>query len=176
MDVGPADAGPMDAGTMDSGIVDARPVDTGGTDTGPADTSVMDAGTSCSGTLTVTITRPTAGMAIETCTLSGMPVYYDFTATTTGTNVRQVVFNWSNPDGGLVPPPFTITAGPPFVARRLVGGVAPPGMTTLANAGGRNAIGGTWQVIAQASDACGRTATAMQPFTLQLTSRGCPNP
>lgn len=178
-DTGAMDTAQRDAGFPDGSGRDSAPADTG--DTGIADADLRDGTAADTGggcpALSVTITRPTAGEAIETCTQSGMPVYYDFTATTTGA-VTQVTFNWINPDGGVVPPPYVITSGPPFVARRQVGGVPPPGETetTLANAGGRNAIGGTWTVRADALDRCGRTATATTPFTLRLTSRMCPNP
>jgi len=174
-----ADANPGDVSVgVDTGdaATDVVALDSPGLDTSPpADVPLGDTG--CTGTFTATVTAPAAGAMIETCTVSGMGVYYNFTVATAGSPAAMVRFNWRNPDGLLVGAPVPIASGPPFVARRQVGGNMITGMPPpLASAGGRNAIGGTWRVEAEATDTCGRTAMAMQSFTLILTMRSCPNP
>jgi hypothetical protein len=179
-----SETGPGDGAADDAAADDAASGGDGGGGTMDGGTGSDGGGTapdgaSCPGSLSVAIAAPTAGQMLETCTQRGMAVYFDFAATASGTGVSDVTFNWRNPDGALVAPPFVIdapTAGR-YVARRQIGGVAAPGdPPPLPIAGGRNAIGGTWQVIATATDACGRTATAMQSFSLKLTARNCPNP
>src|SRR5207253_2438086 len=117
------DTGGIDTGGADVFIPQDIPVvgdATRPTDTGIADVTTSTDGSSCTGSLTVTATAPASGGAIETCTRGGLQVFYDFTATTTGTGVSSVSFNWRNPDGNLVAPVLVDTSGPPFVAHRQV--------------------------------------------------------
>lgn len=161
-------------GAPDTVALDAPP-DTLRAEAGPADAAPADAG--CPGTLAVSVGAPSSGQVLETCTRAGMAVYFDFTATVTGSAAAMVLYNWRNPDGLLVAPPFSETTGPSYAAHRQVGGPTAVGApTALATAGGRNAIGGTWHVELLATDTCGRSATATMPFALGLTARSCPNP
>lgn len=174
-DAGGTDAPPaLDGGASDGSVGPDVAV---GPEAGSTDAARVDVPTTCTGTLGVTVAAPTMGQVLETCTASGMPVYFDFTSTVTGGTGVTVVYNWRNPDGLLVAPPVPSTTAPSYTARRQVGGLMTAGgLPPLAIAGGRNAIGGTWRVEVAATDTCGRTAMASQTFTLGLTSRGCPNP
>lgn len=123
----------------------------------------------CTAPFTVTVTVPTAGQEIETCTRAGMPVYFEFVATAGG--AHSVEFAFRTPEGALAPPALPPDTTPPFSVRRQVGGPMTD-MVALATFGLR----GTWHVEVTARDTCGRTATARQPFTLVYTNRMCPNP
>lgn len=165
-DVAPADA-PRDAAPADAPL-DAAPADA------PRDAAPADVST-CSGAApAVGVTAPMASEAIETCTASGMPVFYAFTATVTSSaSLRSVTAEWRTPRGDLAPPPPPPQTAAPFVFRRQVGGmmVDVPSLAVLGDA-----LRGTWQFEVTAVDVCGRTTTTRQPFTLMFTSRRCPNP
>lgn len=178
----PADAGvdvprtdvvtPVDTG-VDAPRTDVvTPVDTGvdvpRTDTGVVDVPAVDTG--CTGAFTVRVTAPTANQEIETCTVSGAPVYFNFTAEPSSP-ATSVEFAWRTPDGALAPPPWPAITAAPYVARRQVGGmmIDVPPLAVLSRRG-------TWQLEVVARDRCGRTAMTSQPFTLIYTNRDCPNP
>jgi hypothetical protein len=148
-----------DAALVDRAVVDATtPPDTGCAGSAPV----------------VSVTAPARDAMIETCTESGARVYYDFRATVTATGaVRQVTAQWRTPDGAIAPPPPPPLTAAPYVWRRQVGGMmvdVPP----LAILGG--ALRGTWHFDVTATDACGRSTTVAQPFSLIFTTRRCPNP
>jgi len=132
----------------------------------PADVS------SCTGAGPVlTVGAPTSGQEIETCTAGGLPVFFDFTASVTASSpVRSVGARWITPDGLEAPPPASLSAAP-YVFRRQVGGPS-AGAPALSVFG----IRGSWRVEFTAVDACGRSTTASQTFSLIFTSRRCPNP
>ncbi len=124
----------------------------------------------CAAGFTVAVTAPTANQQIETCTSGGMPVYFDFVAAPSA-SATAVEFAFRTPEGALAPPATPPDTSAPFSARRQVGGPM-TAVVPLATFG----IRGTWYVEVTARDACGRTATARQPFTLIYTNRMCPNP
>ncbi len=161
--VSPTDAAPRDAPAADLGPRDA------GADV-LRDAAAVDV--ACAGPApTVSVTAPVAAQAIETCSASESPVYFDFVAAVTASApVVSVVARWMTPDGAEAPPPAT-RFDAPYVFRRQVGGPftgAPP----LSVFGLR----GTWRVDFTALDACGRRSTASQSFSLIYTPRRCPNP
>lgn len=127
---------------------------------------------SCTGAGPVlTVGAPTSGQEIETCTTGGLPVFFDFTASVTASSpVRSVGARWLTPDGLEAPPPASLSAAP-YVFRRQVGGPS-AGAPALSVFG----IRGSWRVEFTAVDACGRSTTASQTFSLIFTSRRCPNP
>lgn len=127
---------------------------------------------SCTGAGPVlTVGAPTSGQEIETCTTGGLPVFFDFTASVTASSpVRSVGARWLTPDGLEAPPPASLSAAP-YVFRRQVGGPS-AGAPALSVFG----IRGNWRVEFTAVDACGRSTTASQTFSLIFTSRRCPNP
>jgi hypothetical protein len=127
---------------------------------------------SCTGAApSVTVTAPTSGQEIETCTAAGLPVYFDFTASVTSSApVRSVGAHWFTPEGLEAPPPASLSAAP-YVFRRQVGGPS-SGTPPLSVFGVR----GGWRVEFTATDACGRSTTASQTFSLIYTTRRCPNP
>ncbi|TAK19217.1 MAG: hypothetical protein EPO40_34615 [Myxococcaceae bacterium] len=119
----------------------------------------------------VTPAAPTSGQEIETCTTGGLPVFFDFTASVTASSpVRSVGARWITPDGLEAPPAASLSSAP-YVFRRQVGGPS-AGAPALSVFG----IRGTWRVEFTAVDACGRSTTASQTFSLIFTSRRCPNP
>lgn len=119
----------------------------------------------------ITVGAPTSGQEIETCTTGGLPVFFDFTASVTASSpVRSVGARWLTPDGLEAPPPSSLSAAP-YVFRRQVGGPS-AGAPALSVFG----IRGNWRVEFTAVDACGRSTTASQTFSLIFTSRRCPNP
>lgn len=128
--------------------------------------------TSCTGAGPVlTVGAPTSGQEIETCTEGGLPVFFNFTASVTASSpVRSVGARWLTPDGLEAPPPASLSAAP-YVFRRQVGGPS-AGAPALSVFG----IRGNWRVEFTAVDACGRSTTASQTFSLIFTSRRCPNP
>ena len=134
------------------------------------DVPVVDA--SCAGAAPgLTVTAPTSDEVIETCTAAGLPVFYDFTAAVTASSpVLAVTARWITPDGVEAPPPTMLLAAP-YVFRRLVGGpsAAIPALSVFG-------IRGSWRVEFTALDACGRSTTAAQTFSLTFTTRRCPNP
>ncbi len=148
-----------DAALVDRAVVDATtPPDTGCAGSAPV----------------VSVTAPARDAMIETCTESGARVYYDFRATVTATGaVRQVTAQWRTPDGAIAPPPPPPLTAAPYVWRRQVGGMMVD-MPPLAILGG--ALRGTWHFDVTATDACGRSTTVAQPFSLIFTTRRCPNP
>jgi len=123
----------------------------------------------CAGPFTVMVTAPTANQEIETCTRGGMPVYFEFVAVAVGAS--SVEFAFRTPTGSLAAPALPPDTVPPFSVRRQVGGPMTD-MVALATFGLR----GTWHVEVTARDACGRTATARQPFSLVYSNRMCSNP
>jgi hypothetical protein len=127
---------------------------------------------SCTGAApVVTVSAPTSGQDIETCSAAGLPVYFDFTASVTASAaVRSVNARWITPDGLEAPPPASLSAAP-YAFRRQVGGPS-AGTPALSVFGVR----GGWRVEFTATDACGRSTTASQTFTLIYTPRRCPNP
>lgn len=173
-DVTSTDATTADVPRVDVGVVDApRPdvatVDVPRTDAGAVDV-VTPPDTGCAGAFTVRVTAPTAMQSIETCTVSGMPVFFTFTAEPSSA-ATSVEFAWRTPEGTLAPPAWPAITAAPFAARRQVGGMmvdVPP----LAVLSRRT----NWTVEVTARDRCGRTAMTTQPFTLIYTNRGCPNP
>jgi len=199
IDAGAADAGAMDVPRADSGALDV-PVARDVVDAGDSRTTI-DAPTvsdvppadvlrdvpladvprdapaadvsSCTGAApVVTVSAPTSGQEIETCSTSGVPVYFDFTASVTASAaVRSVAARWINPDGLEAPPPASLSAAP-YVFRRQVGGPSSSGTPALSVFG----IRGGWRLEFTATDACGRSTTASQPFSLIYTTRRCPNP
>jgi len=119
----------------------------------------------------VTPAAPTSGQEIETCTTGGLPVFFDFSASVTASSpVRSVGARWITPDGLEAPPAASLSSAP-YVFRRQVGGPS-AGAPALSVFG----IRGTWRVEFTAVDACGRSTTASQTFSLIFTSRRCPNP
>jgi len=119
----------------------------------------------------VTAVAPTSGQEIETCTTGGLPVFFDFTASVTASSpVRSVGARWITPDGLEAPPAASLSSAP-YVFRRQVGGPS-AGTPALSVFG----IRGNWRVEFTAVDACGRSTTASQTFSLIFTSRRCPNP
>lgn len=166
--VTPTDAGVDVVRTDAATPPDVITVDVARVDTGVVDVPAADTG--CAGAFTVRVTAPTADQAIETCTVSGMPVYFNFTAVPSGP-ATSVEFAWRTPDGTLAPPPWPAVTAAPYVARRQVGGtmIDVPPLAVLSRRG-------TWQLEVVARDRCGRTAMATQPFTLIYTNRDCPNP
>lgn len=127
---------------------------------------------SCTGAGPVlTVGAPTSGQEIETCTAGGSPVFFDFAASVTASSpVRSVGARWITPDGLEAPPPASLSSAP-YVFRRQVGGPS-AGAPALSVFG----IRGNWRVEFTAVDACGRSATASQTFSLIFTTRRCPNP
>lgn len=125
----------------------------------------------------VTVTAPTADEMIETCTVSGVPLYYDFRANvTTSASVRSVTAEWRLPSGSLAPPSPPPLSAPPYTWRRQVGGaMTAGGIPPLSILDG--AMRGTWHFEVTATDSCGRSTMVSQPFTLLYTMiRRCPNP
>ncbi len=158
MDVAPRDAPLSDLGPNDAGADAAR------------DSAAVDV--ACAGPApAVSVTSPTAAQAIETCSVSESPVYFDFVAAVTASaSVVSVGARWITPDGAEAPPPATRFAAP-YAFRRQVGGPssAVPPLSVFG-------LRGTWRVEFTALDACGRRSTASQSFSLIYTPRRCPNP
>lgn len=170
VDVTSSDAARTDAATpvVDAGLRDAT-ADGGGADV-PRDGGASDA--PCTGAApTVTVTAPSAGQVIETCTASDSPVSFDFVAAVAASaSVASVDARWITPDGAEAPPPATLRAAP-YAFRRQVGGPS-SGVPALSVFG----IRGDWRVEFTAIDACGRRAVASQTFSLTYNPRRCPNP
>ncbi len=173
-DVSVADVPRVDAPAVDVPAVDVPRVDVPVVDAQRPDVAPVDAAppadTGCAGTFTVRVTAPTAMQEIETCTVSGAPVYFTFAAEPSGP-AASVEFAWRTPEGTLAPPPWPADTAAPFTARRQVGGMmidVPP----LAVLSRRT----NWTLEVTARDNCGRTATTTQPFSLIFTNHGCPNP
>jgi hypothetical protein len=149
----PPDAVSPDAVATDAAVDAPRPADA-----------------ACAAGFTVAVTAPAANQEIETCTRAGMPVYFEFAAAPSA-SATAVEFAFRTPEGALAPPATPPDTSAPFSARRQVGGPM-TAVVPLATFG----IRGTWYVEVTARDACGRTATARQPFALVYTNRMCPNP
>lgn len=195
-----ADAGTRDALTIDLGVADAprdsAAADLGtvdvGRDSAPGDLGVTDVPRDVANDLgaadiphdgtvpdrpctsaapSVSVTAPASAEAIETCTTSGVPVYFDFVASVTAAvPVVSVDARWVTPDGAEAPPPATLHAAP-YVFRRQVGGPS-SGAPALSVFG----IRGDWRVEFSVLDACGRRASASRTFSLTYATRRCPNP
>lgn len=161
--VAATDAAPRDAPVSDLGPRDA------GAEV-PRDSAMVDV--ACAGPApSVSVTAPVAAQAIETCSASGSPVYFDFVAAVTASApVVSVAARWITPDGAEAPPPATRFAAP-YVFRRQVGG--PFADTPPLSVFG---LRGTWRVEFTALDVCGRRSVASQSFSLIYTPRRCPNP
>lgn len=169
VDAPAVDVPATDAPRVDAPVVDAPLVDAPRADVAPVDV-VTPPDSGCAGAFTVRVTAPTAMQQIETCTVSGAPVYFNFTAEPSGP-ATSVEFAWRTPEGTLAPPPWPADTAAPFTARRQVGGMmvdVPP----LAVLSRRT----DWTLEVTARDSCGRTATTTQPFSLIYTNHGCPNP
>lgn len=179
VDVPVVDVPAVDVPRVDVPVIDVPAVDVPRVDVPVVDTPVVDVprvdvvtpvDTGCAGTFTVRVTAPTAMQQIETCTVSGAPVYFTFSAEPSGP-ATSVEFAWRTPEGTLAPPPWPADTAAPFTARRQVGGmmIDVPPLAVLS----RRA---NWTLEVTARDSCGRTATTTQPFSLIYTNHGCPNP
>lgn len=184
VDVPPVDVPRVDVPVVDVPVVDVPVIDVPAVDVPRVDVPVVDTpvvdmprvdvvtpvDTGCAGTFTVRVTAPTAMQQIETCTVSGTPVYFTFSAEPSGP-ATSVEFAWRTPEGTLAPPPWPADTAAPFTARRQVGGmmIDVPPLAVLS----RRA---NWTLEVTARDSCGRTATTTQPFSLIYTNHGCPNP
>ena len=180
----PLDTGLTDVPSSDAGAVDGMAFDRHAADVSLSDVPAVDVPRdvpgvdlpgvdgSCLGTAPVfSVTAPTRDEVIETCTAAGLPVFYDFAAAVTASSpVLRVSARWITPGGVEAPPPAMLSAAP-YVFHRLVGGSS-AGIPALSVFG----IRGTWRVEFTAIDACGRSTTAAQTFTLTFTTRRCPNP
>ena len=158
-----------DVTSLDAGVTDVLRPDVVDAPAPPRD-AVVDTGAPC--TVAARVVSPAPNEVIETCTESGTPVYYAFTAEVTG-DVARVDFAWRTPRGDLAPPPPPALTAAPFSMRRQVGGM----MTDVPPLGVfPDALRGTWRFEVTVTDRCGRSAVTAQPFSLTFTTRRCPNP